>query len=46
MVDKNKLDYEIKRNGYTKKEFCDKIGISVNSYIFKVEVPSKLIYLV
>ena len=34
-VDKNKLDYEIKRNGYTKKEFCDKIGISVNSYYRK-----------
>ncbi len=34
-MDKNKLEYEIKKNGMNIAEFCDKIGISRSAFYRK-----------
>ena len=34
-MDKNRLEYEIKKAGYTIPEFCEKIGISRSAFYRK-----------
>lgn len=36
-MDRYKLEYEIKSNGYTVAEFCEKLGISRSAYHRKVK---------